>query len=135
MRETSEKPDNASHLISLLVVDDDPEDFFILRRKLKSVKTKDYRITYTDSYAEAVDALNLSKFDAVLMDYYVGVHTGTEIFSAFEDKPHVPVIILSGNGSADIESEALDAGAFDYLNKSDVTPDNLVWVIDTAIYH
>ena len=134
MSYTSDDLGRSTRKIALLVVDDDKDDFFVLRRKLQSVDISKYCITYVDSYDDALDALKSSRFDAVLMDYFIGNRAGTEVFGTYDNEPDVPIIILTGNGSAEIERDSLDAGAFDFMNKNDVTSDNLAWAIDTAAH-
>lgn len=119
--------------VKLLVIDDDFDDFFSLRRKLLSPDGKDYEIVHVDNYDDGIKELERTSYDAVLIDYFIGDRSGTEIFDTFDGAPKMPVIVLTGSDDRDVEQAALKAGAFDFLDKNALTAATLVRSINFAL--
>lgn len=120
--------------VKLLVIDDDFEDFFSLRRKLLSSDGHGYEIVHVDNYDDGIQELERSSYDAVLIDYFIGERSGTEIFDTFDNAaPKMPVIVLTGSDDSDVERAALKAGAFDFLDKNSLTSETLIRSINFAL--
>lgn len=102
----------------ILLVDDDEDDFFLTREMLSDVRRGSFNLHWAPSYTVGLDALREGKYDAVLVDYSLGVRTGLDfIRSALESGVRSPMIMLTGHGSYDVDVEAMQAGAADYLSK------------------
>jgi two-component sensor histidine kinase len=120
--------------IKLLLVDDD-EDYFILARELlKEIDNADYSLDWAETYEEAVKMIQANKYDAYLFDYNLGQRSGIDLL---EDTVTIdsktPVIMLTGKGDFDIDTQAMRAGAIDYLNKRHLKPELLERSIRYAI--
>lgn len=103
----------------ILLVDDDEDDFFLTREMLSDARRGSFNLHWAQSYADGLDALLEGKFDAVLVDYSLGMRTGLDfIRSALEGGVRSPMIMLTGHGSYDVDVEAMQAGAADYLSKN-----------------
>jgi len=120
-------------LVKLLVVDDDPDDFFAIRRMLTTPSHREYVLTHVDNFEDAITELKTSDYDAVLIDYFIGDRSGIEILDAYEGELTVPVIVLTGSDDSAVESAALKAGAFDFLDKNDLTCATLTRSLDFAM--
>ena len=110
--------------LNVLVVDDTFDDFLTIERFLRMPYRLRYNAVYCDSYDKAVAEIRSGNFDVALLDEHLGEHRGTDLIKAFEGNPPVPVIILTGTQTSEfdeIENEALDAGAFDILDKHDLS--------------
>lgn len=117
----------------LLVIDDDRDDFYALERKLKAAENRVFQIVYVESYDGGLQEIEKSDFDVILIDYFIGNRSGTEIFEAFDDGPKVPVIVLTGSKDREVERDTLSSGAFDFLDKGGLSTVELVRSIDFAI--
>ena len=120
-------------LIKLLVVDDDPDDYFAIRRMLLIPPKRNYTLTHIDNYDDAIAELKKSDYDAVLIDYFIGERSGIEILEAHEGELTVPIIVLTGSGDSAVETAALKAGAFDFLDKNALTTATLTRSLDFAM--
>jgi len=106
--------------ISVLIVDDNADDFVSIERFLRMPFHQQYNAVHCDNFEQAITEMQSSKYDIALLDYRIGDSHGTDLIEAFNGNPPLPVIIFTGSQTADfgqMESEALEAGAFDILNK------------------
>jgi len=113
--------------LRVLVVDDDEEDFFILRDLLLDYPVGDYRLEWASSLAAGIEALRAGKHDVYLVDYRLGPDNGLDLLRVAETErgARAPVIVLTGQGNAEVDREALAAGASDYLVKGRIGAEQL----------
>jgi PAS domain S-box-containing protein len=112
--------------ISILLVDDDEEDFLITEHLLLQSSTIDYNIEWCAHYTAAQAALKDKDFDIVLVDYLLGEKTGIDFISeSRQEDIWVPTILLTGLGNYDTDLKAMHSGAADYLNKNNLTSPDL----------
>lgn len=111
---TTPKPNK----IRLLLVDDDEDDYLIVRSLVEKIPDTPFSLDWTPSFSEAKRYLNDADHDLYLIDYRLGRHSGLELleFAAPHTRPE-PFIILTGAGDKDIEKSAMKLGAADYLVK------------------
>jgi two-component system KDP operon response regulator KdpE len=101
-------------MTSILVVEDQVE----LQRALQiSLRARSYEVLTARTGREAL-SLAVSRLpDAVLLDLGLPDTDGTEIIVELRSWYESPIIVLSGQTSADDKVGALDAGADDYVTK------------------
>lgn len=122
--------------ISVLLVEDDRDDFVLTEELLQSVEGQEYAVSWSASYESALRELMLHKFDVALVDYQIGARTGLDFISRIgPDYPHCPMILLTGLRSHDIDLAAQEAGAADYLVKDSLTEELLDRSIRYARHH
>jgi PAS domain S-box-containing protein len=120
--------------ISLLVVDDDEDDFILLKSYLEDLKNYNFSFHWTPAYKDALELMKMNKHDVVVIDYLLGSHTGLELLKvAIEGGCRMPVIVLTGKGSHKIDLEAMELGAADFLVKSEINGEKLERSIRYAI--
>jgi len=116
--DSSEEP-----VVSLLLVDDDEEEYAIVRKYLKNARTGPFRVEWVASYEDALGAMKGATHDLCLLDYQLGERTGIELLHEARSLGYdLPVILLTGLGSLELDLEAMEKGAFDYLEKGELTP-------------
>ncbi len=109
--------------IKLLIIDDDEEDYFIIRDLLSEIKEVKYETSWASSYHAALQFIEENKFDACLLDYRLGEHTGLDLLQGVMARGfRIPTILLTGQGDHAIDLEAMNSGASDYLVKGEVGP-------------
>jgi hypothetical protein len=109
-----------------LVVEDDPLDLAIIERLAARIEG-DVRLE-TVPCADPKAALEAvrSGFDVVLLDHYLGAADGLEVLAALRAAgDETPVVFVTGAEDVHVASRAIQAGAFDYLLKNELTPDAL----------
>lgn len=114
-------------VLRVLVVDDDEEDFLILRDLLADYPQGRFALDWVGTLAEGAAALRQNKHDVFLVDYHLGPDNGMDLvrMAVTEKSAHRPVIMLTGQGNPDVDREALAAGASDYLVKGNIDAEKL----------
>jgi len=114
-------------VLRVLVVDDDEEDFLILRDLLADFPQGRFELDWVATLAEGARALRENRHDVFLVDYHLGPDNGMDLvrMAVAERSVHRPVIMLTGQGNPDVDREALAAGASDYLVKGNIDAEKL----------
>lgn len=112
--------------IRVLLVDDDEVEREILQRALR--KGLDCDIETATSALAALEGIEHKEFDIILLDYHMPGLNGLEAIPkirAFNHLKQAPIVIITNNENEDLALECIDAGAQDFIVKSDVTTDLL----------
>ncbi|HWV69302.1 hybrid sensor histidine kinase/response regulator [Chitinophaga sp.] len=105
----------------ILMIDDDEDDFFLVNSLLQDISPDQYVLQWVSSYKEALLAIETRAHDLYLVDYRLGAHTGIDVLHHFRNLGYkAPVILFTGKGDYLIDKEAMQAGASDYLVKSEI---------------
>lgn len=119
--------------VQVLVVDDDEDDYMIIRDMLKNIS---YPVTTTWSYSynDALQHVKSGRYDVFIVDFRLGGKTGLDLMEeAAHFQSDTPFIFLTGAGSAKIDAMAMKAGATDYLVKGEMNEEKLDRSIRYAI--
>jgi sigma-B regulation protein RsbU (phosphoserine phosphatase) len=107
--------------IQILLVEDSPEDVFLLHAALDRVSGTRFKVDIARNLATAMNKLSCYKTDLVLLDLTLPDSSGLESFSRLKSLCRdTPVIILSGMDDEALAVKAVHAGAEDYLVKGRV---------------
>jgi signal transduction histidine kinase len=118
----------------ILLVDDDEDDFIIVRDLISRIQGRRYRLEWVNNYGAGLTAVQRGEHDICLLDYRLGERTGLELLRASQKFSHrPPMILLTGQGDHDTDIEAMKAGASEYLIKGQLTPDMLERAMRYAI--
>ncbi|HEX3596919.1 MAG TPA: PAS domain S-box protein, partial [Polyangiaceae bacterium] len=114
--------ERSSDAVRVLLVDDDYDDYQLTRQILRELRHGlRCELEWVRTYEDAREALSTRTHDVCLLDYYLGPHTGMELLTDSSSfNLGVPIILLTGRGSAGVEKQALAAGAADYLVKGEI---------------
>lgn len=118
----------------LLLVEDDPTFVGLLTRLLMAATRAKFQIQHVGTLAAALKRLKAREHDVVLLDLTLPDSPKEKTFEIIlAASGSLPIVILSGNDDEELASETMQAGAQDYLAKSDVSLALLVRVIHHAI--
>jgi PAS domain S-box-containing protein len=110
-------------LWNILLVDDDLDDYTLTRAWLSEARGVQFHLQWVSNYDAALQALGENTYDAVLVDYDLGVRSGLELIGELIFRgSDIPFIMLTGRGGFEVDVEAMRAGAVDYLSKNDANP-------------
>ena len=124
----------ATEVIKVVLIDDDEDDFLIIKGLLEEVMEPCYQLSWVDNFDRALEQIVTQAYDLCLLDYRLGRINGLELLKKIREKGcNLPVIVLTGQGTHEIDLEAMKLGADDYLNKNEVTPTLLERSIRYAI--
>lgn len=112
--------------IKILIIDDDEDDFFITSEYLKPIQEYELSIDWCYRYNDAIQHLQQRAYDMYFVDYRLGAKTGLDFLKeAVRLHCEEPIVLLTGKGNKDVDIEAMQMGATDYLIKTELTTDKL----------
>lgn len=108
--------------IKILLVEDDEDDYLITKDVLGDMQDVDIELVWVQDYDEGLLYLAENEVSVCLVDYRIGAHTGLQFLEVAKGRGlKCPVILLTGVGQRDIDVAATEAGASDFLDKSDLS--------------
>jgi signal transduction histidine kinase len=111
--------------LKVLLLDDD-EDDLVLTRDTLAQAPGEYDVESVTSITTALERAETVPYNVYLVDYRLGAESGLDfIRRACDLGRDGPFILLTGQGEVGTDTEALRAGASDYLVKLDLTPEVL----------
>ncbi len=123
-----------THPTIVLLVEDDEEDYILLQKVLAKVASARYTVQWEQGFEEGLAHMLREDHDICLVDYRLGANSGIELLKAARRQGYnLPIIILTGAGGGDIDIQALQAGADDYITKDMVQGDLLHRLMRYAI--
>ena len=109
-------------VMKVLLVEDDEDDYVLIRDLLSEIKGTEYITEWVQSYDQALERLTSRENQVCLMDYRLGPHNGLELLQGTkETRAFAPVIFVTGQEDYQIDLKAMKLGATDYLVKSQLT--------------
>jgi len=110
-------------LRKLLLIDDERLQARVVEQQLKAFQGERFEFEWASTYEAGLKRLLSREHVVCLLDFQLGPKDGLElIWEAKEDRCHVPIIFLTAESSSDIDIEAMNAGALDYLVKGEISP-------------
>jgi two-component system, cell cycle sensor histidine kinase and response regulator CckA len=117
---------NHTGITKVLLIEDDEDDFVLTRKVVSEIKGDRFTLDWAGTYQAGLEMLCLNQHDVALVDYRLGARNGVELLrEALEYGCQAPVILLTGAGQHEIDVEAMQAGAADYLVKAELRADSL----------
>ena len=118
----------------LLLIDDDEETCLIVRHLLRYSGESCIDLECVYQYDEGLERLCQQEHDICLLDYRLNDRDGLELLREAQRRGcQLPIIMLTGLGSREIDIEAMRAGAADYLLKDDLDATTLERAIRYAL--
>jgi PAS domain S-box-containing protein len=120
--------------INVLIVEDDEDDVFIVRKFLKQSEFFRFETTWESDPAKARELIEHGNFDVFLIDYRLGAENGLDLVRYAHSKNILkPSILLTGQGDLRVDVDASRFGAADYIVKSELNASMLERSIRYAI--
>ena len=111
--------------LRLLIVDDDLVDRRAVKRLLATAGVA-AEIVECGDRDSALAAVQRERFDCVLLDYRLPGTDGLTLLRDLRDRSmDLAVVALTGQGDQELAVELMKAGASDYLDKNNLTPERL----------
>jgi DNA-binding NtrC family response regulator len=116
---------------SVLVVDDDQG---MLRAMTRVLSKEGMRVTGVSDPTVVVSKLMSEiRFDLVITDLRMPMFSGRGVLALASALPELPVIIITAFGGSDAEAQAIQLGAFAFLEKP-VAAAELIDVVKRALH-
>jgi len=111
---------------NILVVEDDEDDFIILSEYLHGIKGRSFSIDWSKNYHDALKQLTRGAHDLYFVDYRLGARSGVDFLKeARQLNLEKPIVLLTGKGNYEVDIQAMQLGAVDYLIKTDLSSEKL----------
>lgn len=105
----------------LLLVEDDEDDYILTCDYLEQFTTHQFAIDWVTNQDDALAEMAKNCHDICLLDYQLGAQNGLTVLKrGIEAGFTSPIIMLTGQADEKVDLAALDAGAVDYLIKSEL---------------
>ena len=110
----------------ILIVDDIEDNRYTLERSLKRDGYEN--ISLAECGKEALDLVNKSKFDLILLDLMMPVMNGFEFLKVIRETEfsNIPILVLTGADLSEEEKKFLSGETHKILQKSDDTLSTIV---------
>src|SRR3990167_7830903 len=104
----------AKEKLKVLMVEDNPADGLVVKKRLQKDNAFDYEVTHVVSGEEALISLEKNSYDIVLLDYNLPKMGGMEILAVIKRKNiEVPVVMVTGQGDEIVAAQLIKEGALD----------------------
>lgn len=125
-----------AEVVRLLLVDDDEDEFDLLRSTLSEIQGTTFELDWADTYADGLRRVVSGEYHGCLVDYRLGAMNGVDLVrEARAAGCEAPLIMLTGESSRSVDIEAMEAGATDFLQKGKTPPHLLERTVRYAITH
>lgn len=112
--------------VRILIIDDDEDDFFITSEYLKQIQEYSLQIDWAYKFTDSIERMKKRAYDMYFVDYRLGAKTGLDFLKeAVMVGCEEPIVLLTGKGNKDVDIEAMQMGATDYLIKTELNPEKL----------
>ncbi len=121
-------------ILNVLLVEDDEDDYYITRTLLLRAVNVQCELKWVKTYEEGLEEIVSSAYDVCLIDYRLGKRDGLDLLRDAKNRGcRMPMILLTGQGTLEIDIDAMRAGAADYLVKGQIDTQLLERAIRYAI--
>ncbi|ABG42651.1 histidine kinase [Paraglaciecola sp. T6c] len=118
----------------LLLVEDDEDDYILARDYIEQLSTLEFEIDWVTNQHDALAKMAENQHDICLLDYQLGAENGLTVLKlAIEAGFTSPIIMLTGQADEEVDMAALDAGAVDYIIKSELSSSRFARAIRYAL--
>jgi diguanylate cyclase (GGDEF)-like protein len=110
----------------ILVIDDDRLQYRLLQQHFKNFQRGAYELEWSETYEDGLAKLLTGNYAACLLDYRLGERDGLQLIrEAAGAGCRTPIVFLTAEASDNIDIQAMEAGALDYLVKGEISPRSL----------
>lgn len=111
----------------VLLVEDDRGQARIVEASFGKFVGEKFALDWADNYEGALNALKTDHYDACLLDYHLGGGpSGLDLLrEVVRLGIDTPVIMVTSEASPEVDQQALELGALDYLLKFEMSPRSL----------
>ena len=118
----------------ILIVDDDEDDFILTGEYMQSIPGNSFKIEWCKNFNDALVRLKSAEYDIYFVDYRLGAKSGVDFLKeAIRYQSEEPIVLLTGKGNYDVDIEAMQLGAVDYLVKTELTTEKMERCIRYAL--
>ncbi|HEX6411551.1 MAG TPA: EAL domain-containing protein [Burkholderiales bacterium] len=114
-RETAREP------VRILLLEDNPDFAELLRTRLRAMRSVSSHVEVVDRLSQALVKLASDNFGLIIADLNVVDSTGVETVRALAPAASQPIMVLTADQDPALREACLEAGAYDFLTKDQVS--------------
>ena len=108
------------------MIDDDRLQFRLTQTDFTKFHGEIYELEWASTYEDGLAKILGGGYEACLLDYQLGSKDGLQLIrEAIAAGCRTPIVFLTADSSPQVDIEAMNAGALDYLVKGEITPRSL----------
>jgi len=120
--------------IQILLVEDNPGDAELIDIFLNGIPEQNYVVTNVQRLEQALELIKRAHFDLVILDLGLPDSNGLDTLRTFvTEAADLPIVVLTGLQDESVGLQAMQAGAQDFLNKSQISSQMLARVLRYAL--
>lgn len=120
--------------LRVLLVEDNPTDALIVKKKLQRDGSFDYNVIHVVSGEDGIAILGKEAFDIALLDYNLPKKSGLETLQEIKKQEiKMPVVMITGQGDEAVAVKLMKEGAFDYIPKRENYEDSVPLMIRKTV--
>ena len=97
---------------SILIVDDDEDDFFITSEYVRNIPGMNYETEWAGTYKAGLESIVAQRHDLYFVDYRLGARSGVDLLKeAKAAGSDAPIVLLTGQGNYSVDIEAMKLAA------------------------
>jgi len=110
----------------VLVIDDDRLQWKLVQAHFKNFQVGSYELDWSSTYEDGLARLLTGTYEVCLLDYRLGERDGLQLIrEAAGAGCRTPIVFLTAESSGNVDIQAMEAGALDYLVKGEISPRSL----------
>lgn len=110
----------------VLLIDDDRMQCMLTKAHFAKFRQEKYEVDWAETYEKGLRKLLSGEYTVCLLDYQLGERDGLALIrEAIAAGCHVPIIFLTAETGENIDIQAMEAGALDYLIKGEINTQSL----------
>ena len=110
----------------VLVIDDDRLQFRLVQQNFRNFRRGSYELDWSKTYEDGLERLMSGDYAVCLLDFRLGERDGLQlIHEASQRGCTTPIVFLTAESSENVDIQAMEAGALDYLVKGEINPGSL----------
>ncbi|HEY1794193.1 MAG TPA: diguanylate cyclase [Opitutaceae bacterium] len=113
-------------MTKVLVIDDDRMQFRLVQQHFKNFQRGSYELDWSETYEDGMARLLTGAYAVCILDYQLGLKDGLQLIrEATAAGARTPIVFLTAETSDNVDIQAMEAGALDYLVKGEISPRSL----------
>lgn len=116
-----------ARLLNVLIVDDNRKDRILLINKLSEIGDYEFNFTQAPTIKAANEHLSGNDYNLVFLDFLLDDGDGFSLLGDLSNKKKRvnPIIFTTAYGNGIVKEDSISIGARAYIDKSDVSRDDL----------
>jgi two-component system, cell cycle response regulator len=110
----------------ILVIDDDRLQFRLVQEYVRAFRGGVFEVVWAEAYDKGLAELLTGGYAACILDYRLGDRDGLALLREAQGRGcRTPIVFLTAESTGNVDLEALEAGAVDYLVKGEINARSL----------